>query len=253
VGKEGRGLDVLFNNAGVNMFERRLSKQGFELQFATNYLGPWLFTNLLIPLMLSPPSSSPAASPSSYPAPSSKGRRIINTSSEAHRISPVRFSDLHQTPGITVLPEEAPRRGLPHGVLRGKGGYEPSIAYAQSKTAQILHSVCLNKRGITSLAVMPGSIMTDIVRDLDQHGMENLVSTVEHWKTADQGAASLIVAAFDPGLNDSKGDYMEDCQLKHPSKWASDPEKAERLWRLSVEMVGEKFDFKKGSVGASKL
>lgn len=45
------------------------------------------------------------------------------------------------------------------------------------------------------------AIMTEIVRDLDQHGMEGLINTVDHWKTADQGAASLVVAAFDPALD----------------------------------------------------
>jgi len=39
-----------------------------------------------------------------------------------------------------------------------------------------------------------------------------------------------------------KGVYMDDCQLKRPSKWASDPDKAERLWKLSEELVGQKLD-----------
>jgi len=76
--KEGRGLDVLFNNAGINLSERRLTERGVEMQFATNHLGPFLFTNLLLPFM----------------GTGKGGVRVVNTSSEAHRISPVRFSDV---------------------------------------------------------------------------------------------------------------------------------------------------------------
>lgn len=77
--RKGRGLDVLFNNAGINISERRLAADsGVEMQFATNHLGPFLLTNLLLPFMKT----------------GKGGARIINTSSEAHRISPVRFSDV---------------------------------------------------------------------------------------------------------------------------------------------------------------
>jgi NAD(P)-dependent dehydrogenase (short-subunit alcohol dehydrogenase family) len=76
--KERRGLDVLYNNAGINLSERRLTKGGVEMQFATNHLGPFLLTNLLLPLMST----------------GKGGARVVNTSSEAHRISPVRFSDV---------------------------------------------------------------------------------------------------------------------------------------------------------------
>lgn len=83
---------------------------------------------------------------------------MVNTSSEAHRISPVRFSDLGQDPekmGV-VEPDEEPRRGMGEGVLRGHG-YEPAVAYGQSKTANVLSAVGLNARGVKSFAVMPGS------------------------------------------------------------------------------------------------
>ncbi len=166
---EGRRLDVLFNNAGINISERRLTDEGVEMQFATNHLGPFLLTNLLLPFMNI----------------GRGGARVINTSSEAHRISPVRFSDvsakrelivmmdrkssraiadytfpqINQTPGAKVEFEDQPRRGMPEGTLRGDGGYEPSIAYGQSKTATILFAVGLNSRGFKSFAVMPGSML----------------------------------------------------------------------------------------------
>ena len=73
-------IDVLFNNAGINVSERRLTAEGIELQFGTNHLGPFLFTNLLMPLLLGKGMGKEEG-------------RVVMTSSEAHRISPVRFSD----------------------------------------------------------------------------------------------------------------------------------------------------------------
>jgi len=156
---EGRGIDVLFNNAGINISERRLTEEGVEMQFATNHLGPFLLTALLLPFMKT----------------GNRGARVVNTTSEAHRISPVRFSDvgsfpfrmkqkltapvpqINQTPGAKVELEDQPRRGMPEGILRGDGRYEPSVAYGQSKTANVLFAVGLNRRGVKSFAVMPGS------------------------------------------------------------------------------------------------
>jgi NAD(P)-dependent dehydrogenase (short-subunit alcohol dehydrogenase family) len=76
-GSGGKGIDGLFNNAGINSSQRRLTKEGVELQFGTNHLGPFLLTNLLMPLLLV----------------NEGGSRIVMTSSEVHRISPMRFSD----------------------------------------------------------------------------------------------------------------------------------------------------------------
>ncbi len=210
--KEVRDIDVLFNNAGINISQRSLTEEGIELQFGTNHVGPFLFTNLLLPFLIS--SSSPASSTSKVQ------KRIIMTSSEAHRISPVRFSDYNLEPGKKVEKEDEPRRGLPKGVLRGGGVYEPAVAYGQSKTANVLFAVGLNQRlaklGAKSFAIMPGSefvsifvvgmrvviaIMTGLVRGLDEEGLNGLMEGTEEWKTVDQGAATLVIAGFDPGLD----------------------------------------------------
>lgn len=149
---------------------------------------------------------------------------------------------------------DEPRKGMPKGILREDGRYEPAVAYGGSKTANILMAMQMNKilgRRIKSFAVMPGTIMTEIVRAMDKDSLDGLFQGVpdSEWKTQDQGAATLIVAGFDPSLDDEPGVYLEDCQIKRPSKWAVDPEKAERLWRMSEEMVGEKFRYgnEKGS------
>ncbi|KAH7393219.1 hypothetical protein BKA64DRAFT_709571 [Cadophora sp. MPI-SDFR-AT-0126] len=243
-----RKIDVLFNNAGINVSWRELTKEGYEAQFATNHLGGFLLTNLLLPMMLKVPASDISQhdiQPSDTPSPK---RRIINTASEAHRISPIRFSDLHQTPGVRVPPEEQPRRGMPEGVLRGGEGYEPAVAYGQSKTANVLFSVELNRMfagmGVGSWAVSPGNIMTNLVRGADEQMLQGMLSGIpdSEWKTVDQGAATLVVAGFDPKLDVNDGVYLHDCQMKRPSKWAVDLVSAQRLWNVSEELVGEKFD-----------
>lgn len=97
--------------------------------------------------------------------------------------------------------EDEPRRGMPEGILRGDGQYEPSVAYGQSKTANVLFSVALNRRGVKSFAVMPGStyqqievslfgmgayllivaIATDLVREMDEQGMKGLTQGQFDW------------------------------------------------------------------------
>ena len=66
----------------------------------------------------------------------------------------------NQVPGAKVAPEDEPRRGMPEGILLNEGGYEPAVAYGQSKTANVLMAVGLNARlkgRVESFAVMPGS------------------------------------------------------------------------------------------------
>lgn len=188
VGKNGT-IDVLFNNAGINISEQRFTEKGVEMQFAINHLGSFLLTNLLLPVILR----------------GGDAKRVVNTSSEAHRISPVRFSDINQDLGKIVEQEDMPRRGLPKGILRGRGGYEPAVAYGQSKTANVLFAVGLNerlaRRRLKSFAVMPGVIMTGLANKLDEEALQGLIQGTTDWKTADQGAATLVVAGFDAGLD----------------------------------------------------
>ena len=97
--------------------------------------------------------------------------------------------------------EDEPRRGLPEGMLRGDGRYEPGVAYGQSKTANVLFSVSLNRRGVKSFAVMPGStyqqivislfgmgahllivaIATDLAREMDEQGIKGLTQGQFDW------------------------------------------------------------------------
>lgn len=148
-------VDVLINNAGISTSILRFSPEGVESQFATNHLGAFLLTKLLLPLLL-------RAGP---------GARVVNVSSAAHLISPVRFSDINFEDEVVgpkrgkmeVPEEERPPPELPAWTLAPTAdGFPGTAAYGQSKTANILFTVALKQRlagqGIEVLALHPGGM-----------------------------------------------------------------------------------------------
>ncbi|KAK7419275.1 hypothetical protein QQX98_003427 [Neonectria punicea] len=242
-------LDVLINNAGITLQARdTITTPGgtkVDLQFFTNHVGPFLLTELLLPKLLS-------AAPDSAKG----GPRIVNVSSHGHRLSPIRFSDyaIERDLYDGVPEEERPPTGLLPGFLQSVGGYYGFVGYGQSKTANILHSFELSKRfqkagtNVLALSVHPGTIDTGLSRSLDEQGKKTLDGTAPAgiWKSIDQGAATTLVAAFDPGLAD-EGDtteiiswYLADCQSAREklAPHATDSKCAERLWHETERMLG---------------
>lgn len=217
------GLDVLINNAGIMACPLARTPAGHEMQFATNHLGHFMLTGLLLPALR-------------------KGHRprIVNLSSAAHKLSSVDFDD-------------------PHFERRE---YDKWNSYGQSKTANVLFSVGLERRfgseGIHALALHPGGIMTDLGRHLAESDVMELMRRAKvdpgeglKMKTVPQGAATTVWAATAPELEGKGGIYLEDCQiaprcsgaLEDPGvmDYAVDPEAAERLWSLSEEHTGYSF------------
>jgi NAD(P)-dependent dehydrogenase (short-subunit alcohol dehydrogenase family) len=209
-------LDLLINNAGVMALpDLRLTPQGWELQFATNHLGHFALTFGL--------HDSLAAAPA--------GARIVSLSSRAHLRSPVVFDDVN----FASRP------------------YDPMLAYAQSKTANVLFAVEATRRwsneGITANAVHPGAIATtNLSRHLDPDYLEQLrTSGVYRYKAPEQGAATSVLVATSPQLEGIGARYFEDCNeapVVEPdssqstgsgvASYAVDPANAERLWELSL-------------------
>jgi NAD(P)-dependent dehydrogenase (short-subunit alcohol dehydrogenase family) len=219
-------LDLLINNAGVMACPLMRTDAGWEMQFATNHVGHFLLTCLLAPALK-------AAAPS----------RIVNLSSAGHHMSPVDFDD-------------------PFFENRD---YDKWASYGQSKTANILFSVGLEKRladaGVHAYAVHPGGIMTELGRHLSDEDIAQMMARNEvedrealeaRFKTVPQGAATSVWAATAPELEGKGGVYCEDCHVAGPGEgglrggghaaWALDPEGAERLWALSEQLVGQQFD-----------
>jgi NAD(P)-dependent dehydrogenase (short-subunit alcohol dehydrogenase family) len=204
-------LHILVNNAGVMAEPLNRTPEGWEHQFATNHLGHF---GLAVGL---------------HDALAAAGNaRIVSVSSSAHRRSPVVFDDIH------FVHRE----------------YDPWEAYGQSKTANVLFAVEATRRwagdGITSNALMPGGIRTPLQRHV--HGdpaLQEIFDTYA-WKTTEQGAATSVLLATSPLLEGIGGRYFEDCNEAGPNippaelgvaAHALDPEAAERLWDVSLEML----------------
>jgi NAD(P)-dependent dehydrogenase (short-subunit alcohol dehydrogenase family) len=210
-------LNLLINNAGVMACPLARIGEGWESQFATNHLGHFLLTMLLLPALK---DGAPA--------------RIVNLSSGAHRFSGVDFDDIHFN----------------------NREYNKFAAYGQSKTANVLFAVELGKRlagtGVTINAVHPGVIMTDLGRHLTPEDLAAFpgATSVEDmkFKTVEAGAATSVWAATAAELEGRSGLYLEDCHVAAQatedgvqvgySSWAMDPDAAAKLFTLSEELVG---------------
>ncbi|KAI8576442.1 hypothetical protein K450DRAFT_256773 [Umbelopsis ramanniana AG] len=213
-------IDVLINNAAIMASPYHTTKDGFEAQFGTNHIGPFLFTNLILPKILASKTGAP---------------RIVNVSSNGHTLSPIHFDDPFFDNGKA---------------------YNKWWAYGQSKTANILFSRELTKRyksaGLTAFSPHPGVIFTNLARDVDMAEFSvpikdyegNVLQVSEaDFKSLGAGTATHIVAAFDPNIASESGSYMEDCQIAmdQAKPYAKDDTEAAKLWALSEEIVGQKF------------
>ncbi len=203
-------LHMLVNNAGVMAIpELQTTAQGWELQFATNFMGHFALVNGLHEALGS-----------------AHGARIVSLSSSAQLLGPVVFDDLH----FRFRP------------------YEPFAAYAQAKTACVLMAVEATRRwqhlGIFANAVHPGAVATH----LQQH-TGGLKTPVERRKNPEQGAATSVLLAASPLLEGVGGRYFEDCNEamvvdRRPADftgvapYAVDAANARRLWEVACQLIG---------------
>ncbi|KAF4459177.1 short-chain dehydrogenase [Fusarium albosuccineum] len=245
---------ILINNAGVMAIaELTLSDDDIEMSFATNHIGHFLFTNLIIGKLIA------ASKTSSTPT------RIINLTSFGHQFSPIRFSDINFTKKPSKLPEEErpdlQKAEFFYGRNWANDAYAGGFSYAQSKTANVLFSISLNQKlasqyGITSYAVHPGAVDTNIGRHSNPEEVLHALNKAKELgftdpqKTPEQGANSSVWAAVNPGLPPPdlsedvvKGVYVADCKLPDEgcAEFAKRKVLAERLWELSETLVNQKF------------
>jgi len=212
-------LHVLFNNAGIMAIDYRKTVDGHEAQWGVNYLAHFLFTARIFPKLQASASGLPP--------------RIVNVSSNGHALGPVRFDDIGFSDGEK---------------------YDRWEAYGQSKSANILFSRELARRGVVSFSVHPGGIMTGIsaaapTEDMVKFGIYNEkgepINNEHHtWKTLGEGASTHVVAAFDPTIIPQNGSYLVDSKVQddQAAPHAKDIGDAKKLWELSEQLVGEKFD-----------
>lgn len=196
----GEPLHLLINNAGL-AGSRGATVDGFERTFGVNHLGHFLLTLLLVDALQ-------AAAPA----------RVVNVASKAH----------YQTRGIEFARLTHPTESL-------TGVHE----YAVSKLANVLFTRELARRlqgrGVTTYAVHPGVVATEIWRRMPRP----LAWVVKRFmRSPERGAETTIYCATSPEVASDSGLYYDDCRAVRPSQAALDDALAAELWERSVAWTG---------------
>ncbi|KAH9646973.1 Short-chain dehydrogenase TIC 32 [Citrus sinensis] len=207
----GLPLNILINNAGIMATPFMLSKDNIELQFATNHIGHFLLTNLLLETMGKTSRES------------SKEGRIVNVSSRRHQFS---------------YPE-----GIRFDRINDQSGYNRFSAYGQSKLANVLHTSELARRlkedgvDITANSVHPGAITTNLFRNISF--FSGLVGLLGKYviKNVEQGAATTCYVALHPHVKGLTGSYFADSNVAQASSQAVNTELAQKLWDFSSDLI----------------
>lgn len=202
-------LHMLVNNGGIMALpELSLTPEGWEMQFATNFMGHFSLTVGLHGALAA-----------------ARGGRIVSVSSSGNLIAPVLFDDPH----FAFMP------------------YDPFVAYGQSKSACALLAVEATRRwagdGIVANALNPGAIATNL-----QKHTGGLKTPEARRKNTAQGAATSVLLAASPLLAGIGGRYFEDCNeapvvARRPADYrgvapyAIAPANAERLWNLALALT----------------
>jgi NAD(P)-dependent dehydrogenase (short-subunit alcohol dehydrogenase family) len=220
----GRKLDILINNAGIMACPLDRVGPGWERQFGVNHLGHMAMTLGLLPALQK-----------------AEGSRLVALSSTAHIMSDVHWDDPHFK----------------------EHEYDKWQAYGQAKSANALFALGADRKwdsyGVTAFGVHPGGIFTPLQRHLPDEemvalGWKNADGTVPEriaamFKTPEQGASTATWAATSPKLDQRGGEYCENCDIaqlagpdsqrwEHAREWIADEAKADRLWDMSLEMLG---------------
>lgn len=200
-------LHILVNNAGVMAWPNAPGLHEWDVQFVTNHLGHFALAHGLHRHL------------------AREGARVVSVSSSAHLASPVVFDDIH----FQFRP------------------YDPALAYAQSKTANVLFAVeaarLWQSDGVTVNALMPGAIATNLQRHVG-----GTRTPSDQQKTPQQGAATSVLLAASPLTEGVSGRYFADCNeavvvdhnthdMVSVAAYALDPANAERLWDVSLALL----------------
>jgi len=207
-------VHLLINNAGIMAAPLSRDARGLESQLAVNHVGHFQLFVRLVPALQR-----------------ANGARVLALSSRGHMRSAFDFED----PGFEHRP------------------YDKMVAYGQSKTANVLFAVELDRRyrgdGIRAFALHPGAILeTDLARHYDPQELEAVVERARRigsFKTIEQGAATTIFCATSPLLDGRGGLYCENCDIAEVTTegdtgvrpYAVDAEVAKRLWAWTERWI----------------
>jgi retinol dehydrogenase 12 len=195
-------IDVLINNAGLVLGERRVTQDGFEHAFAVNHLAPFLLTNLLLPKLT---GSAPA--------------RVVTVTSDAHSAASLDLDD----------------PSLEHG-------WNSWRSYANSKLANILFTRELARRldgtGVTANCAHPGVVRTGFGRESRPLLRFGLTLARPFLLSPERGADTIVYLASSPDVAGETGGYYVKRQRREPSAAARDDAAARKLWDISEKLTG---------------
>ncbi|KFK28922.1 hypothetical protein AALP_AA7G065600 [Arabis alpina] len=207
-------LNLLINNAGIMGCPFMLSKDNIELQFATNYLGHFLLTKLLLDTMKNTSRES------------TREGRIVNVASEAHRFS---YSE-----------------GVRFDKVNDKSSYHWFQAYGHSKLCLMLHGNELAKQlkedgvNITVNSIHPGAVRTNITSYFNSFligALDAMTKYIYIVKSVPQGAATTCYVALHPQVTGVTGEYFSDSNIAKPLPLAKDSELAKKVWDFSNKLT----------------
>lgn len=198
-------IHILINNAGIMFPPKNETEDGFEQQWAVNYLSHFLLIALLLPLLKAGSKSEDHS-------------RIVNVSSCAHRAGYMQLDDINF-----------------------KKRFNTYAAYAQSKLAQIITTIVLQnlfkekQLGIEIYSVHPGLVATELFNHMS---LRNFLSMFTFMiKTPEQGATPIVYAAISEEVKDHGGIYISNCKEESVHSLALDKSIQERLFELSLDQV----------------
>jgi NAD(P)-dependent dehydrogenase (short-subunit alcohol dehydrogenase family) len=200
-------IDVLVDNAGGMAKQKVVTAEGFEANFSSNHLGPFLLTNRLLPLLRRAASDAPKGSV-----------RILVTASDASEMIP----------------------GMDWTDLQGLVNFNAGLSYCRAKLANVTFMRGLASRleqdGIVAHAVHPGAVDSNFISYADEATQARFKN--DNPRTVAEGADTLIwLATEEPGV--STGGYFHDRKLRPPSPFALDAANVDRLWQESEKLIAK--------------
>jgi NAD(P)-dependent dehydrogenase (short-subunit alcohol dehydrogenase family) len=198
-------LDVLINNAAVMTSTRRITREGFEMQFFVNHLAYFLLTGRLVDVIR-------AAAPA----------RIVNVASTAHSRGVIDFDDLQM-----------------------QAHYRGYQAYANTKLMNVMFTYELARRlegaGVTANCLHPGVIRTGLMRGVSPLIHVLWQSTGRFFKQPADGAETPVHLATSPAVEGVTGRYFRKCQPMGTNEVSYDREIQRRLWEVSERLGGFRY------------
>lgn len=212
-------LNLLVCNAGILQFdEQARTAEGFEMHLGVNHYAHFLLFMLLKDIIIK--SSTPEFN-----------SRVITVTSAGHRIQGIQWDNMSMS-----------------------GAYDAYKAYGQSKTANLLMAVGIDRRfkGVHGCSVHPGTALTGLQVQVQEQmeAMKQNGDVYRTFKSVEQCAATTVLAALSSAFEGKGPLYLEDCEVKGEAKenlgwggegyvrWAWDKEEDDKLWELSSKLVG---------------